>query len=69
MRADEQKSDMRRDTQGRGCNTTGSPPVIEKAYHVDPAVTHGKQSGEPREIPAAKAEREVSRRHKRWVVR
>jgi len=27
-RADEQKSDMRRDTQGRGCTTTGSPVVI-----------------------------------------
>ena len=49
MRADEQKSDRRRGTQGRGCNTTGSPPVIEKAYHVDPAVTHRKQSGSPRE--------------------
>ena len=49
MRADEQKSDMRRDTQGRGCNTILSPPVIEKVYHVDPAVTHGQQPGEPRE--------------------
>lgn len=28
MRADEQESDMRRDTRGRGCTRTGSPVVI-----------------------------------------
>ena len=30
MRADVQELDLRRDTQGRGCNTTGSPPVTDR---------------------------------------
>jgi len=49
MRADVQKSDLRRGTQGRGCNTIGSPPVTVKAYHVHPAVTRRKQPSSPRE--------------------